>query len=102
MSIMATGRPTSSRPCASRRIVPTSTLSTFRERLGAGVLERFATARQRWVGHEILVRVERFLAGSRHHALAGAGWQYRPALLVVEQIRQHDLVEHLLVHGRVE
>src|SRR5215211_4931571 len=102
MSMIATGRPTSSRPCASRRMDPTLTVSTLRERLGARVLEGFSTARQTWVCHEILVRVEWFLPRAGNHPPARAGGKYRPALLVVEQIRQHDLVEHLLVHRRIE
>ena len=38
----------------------------------------------------------------RLYATRGAVGQELPALLVVLEIGDHDLVEHLLVHGRVE
>src|SRR6185312_8461860 len=101
MSMIATGRPTFRRPCASRPAGPGSTVSTFRESFGAGVLKRFSTSGQARIGHEIPVRVERFLAGAGNDAPARAGGQNGPALLVVQEIGEHDLVEHLLVDGRV-
>src|SRR3712207_1602817 len=100
MSMMAIGAPTASRPGAPcpRR---SGTLSTL-QGPGARRLERLAAPGEARVRHEVLVRVERLLAGSRLDALARARAQYPPALLVVEEVRDHDLVEHLLVHGRVE
>src|SRR3954452_17577168 len=67
-----------------------------------GVFERFATARQTRIGHEIFVDVERFFARRGLYARRTAVRQDLPALLVVLEIRQHDLPEHLLVHGRIE
>src|SRR5215216_1215903 len=99
MSMIATGRPTESRPCASRDIG--LTLSTFRESLGAGVLNGFSSAGETGVRHEVLVGVERFLAGAGYDAPALAVREDRPALLVVEEIGEHDLIEDLLVHGGV-
>src|SRR6185312_931924 len=65
-------------------------------------LERFATSGQARVGHEIFMGVERFLAQRRLYARRTAVGQELPALLVVLEIRYHDLPEHLLVHGRIE
>src|SRR5882757_9020107 len=64
--------------------------------------ERFATTRQARICHEVLVRVEGLLALGRSYPIRRAVWQQFPALLVVLEIRYHDLVEHLLVHGRIE
>src|SRR5207248_1354222 len=73
-----------------------------KETAGAGFFKRFSTAGQAWIGHEIFVRIEGFLAGQRLYARRGAVRQELPALLVVLEIRHHDLVEHLLVHRRIE
>src|SRR5215213_8913271 len=100
MSMIATGRPTARRPCASRVIG--LTLSTFRESPGAGAFDGFSTAGETGVGHEILVGVERFLPRAGNDAPARAVRKDRPALLVVEQIGEHDLVEHLLMNRGVE
>ena len=62
--------------------------------------ERFATTRQTRIGHEVLVGVEGFLALGRFYAIRRAVGQEFPALLVVLEVRHHDLFEHLLVHGR--
>ena len=67
-----------------------------------GFFERFATARQARIGHEIFVGVERLFARRGLDAHRGAVRQEVPALLVVLEIRHHDLVEHLLVHGGIE
>src|SRR5687767_2864317 len=99
MSMMATGRPTLSRPGARGR---SGTLSTLGQRFWAGSLHGLASARQAGIRHEILVRVEGLLARAGDDPLARARGQYPPALLVVEEVRDHDLVEHLLVHRGVE
>src|SRR4051812_14198552 len=67
-----------------------------------GVIERFATTRQAGIGHKVLMGVERFLALRRFYAIRGTVRQKFPALFVVLEIRHHDLVEHLLVHGWIE
>src|SRR5918994_6963110 len=105
MSMMASGRPTSSRPGARSSPVPGEP-SGARSSLGEGArarsLERLATSGQARVGHEVLVRVERLLVPAGPDPLARAGGLYRPALLVVEEVREHDLIEDLLMHGRVD
>src|SRR3954470_20674403 len=100
MSMIAIGSPTFSRPGASLAL-RSGTLSTF-QGSGARRLQRFSAPGEGRIGDEILVRVERLLAGPGLDPLARARAQYPPALLVVEEIRHHDLVEHLLVHGGVE
>src|SRR5215470_390537 len=104
MSMTAIGGPWSRRPCAS--------VSGDADRLSAVTLpdeaarrrflEGLATAGQARIGHEILVGIERLLAGGGLYAHRGAVWQEPPALLVVLEIGDHDLAEHLLVHGRIE
>src|SRR3954447_27011062 len=100
MSMIAIGAPTFSRPGAPLAL-RSGTLSTF-QGSGARRLQRFSAPGEAPSGHEILVRVERLLAGPRLDPLAHSRAQYPPALLVIEEIRHHDLVEHLLVHGGVE
>src|SRR5215831_5974534 len=113
MSMTATGGPLSIRPCAAileaiLAVCPTPPQSiSFKiaplgEPAGRGFLEGFATARQAWVGHEILVRIERLLAGRRFHTQRRAVWQDLRALLVILDTGYHDLIEYLLVHRRVE
>ena len=53
------------------------------------------------MGQEVLVRVERLLALGRRYPDARTVGQYPKALLVVHQIGFHDLIEHVLVHGRI-
>src|SRR5690349_10348770 len=65
-------------------------------------LERFATSGQARIGHEIFVGVERLFARGRLYARGTAVRQELPALLIVLEIRHHDLTLHLLVHGGVE
>src|SRR6266568_4237052 len=101
MSITATGGPRSSRPGAASK-PRLGALAPPNEAAGGRVFKRFSTAGQAWIGHEILVGVERFLAGGGLYARRSAVRQELPALLVVLEIRHHDLVEHLLVHRRVE
>src|SRR5665647_1959230 len=101
----AIGGPWSRRPLADR--------PDARARLGAfgeaadeaarrRFLERFTTARQTRIGHEILVGVERFLARRGLYARRTAVRQELPALLIILEIRHHNLAENLLVHGGVE
>src|SRR5215218_573321 len=63
-------------------------------RHGAAQFQGTATARKRRVGHEIVVGDERFLADRR--AAVGAVGGHDPALGVVLEVGDHDLVEHLL------
>src|ERR1041385_4585605 len=64
--------------------------------------ERFSTARQARIRHEIFLRVERLLAGRGLDTGGRPVGQELPALLVVLEVGDHDLVEHLLVHGGIE
>src|ERR1700731_234955 len=113
MSMTATGGPLSIRPCAATldailAVRPTPpreisfNIAPLGEPAGRGFLERFAAARQTWVGHEILVRIERLLAGCRFHTQRRAVRQEHPALLVILEIGNHDLIKHLLMHRRVD
>src|SRR3954467_12574042 len=100
----AIGGPWSRRPCASftagrRRLRP---VETAYEAARRRVIERFAPTRQARIGHEIFVGVERLLALGCFYAIRGAVGQKFPALLIVLEVRHHDLIEHLLVHGRIE
>src|SRR3954452_12958428 len=107
MSITATGGPWSRRPltgaCMTR---PGGDLrcafKPAKEAARRGVLERFATARQARIGHEVFVGVERFLARCGLYARGTAVRQETPALLIVHEIRHHDLPQNLFVHGGVE
>src|SRR4029077_17113672 len=65
----------------------------------AAQFERAAPAGQRWVGHEVVVGDKRFLA--RVRTAVGTIRRHDPALAVVLEVGDHDLVEHLLVHRRV-
>src|ERR1700681_3394212 len=105
MSMTAIGGPWSRRPWAER--------SGLYARLGAfdeaadetarrRFLERFTTARQTRIGHEILVGVERFLARRGLYARRTAIRQDLPALLIILEIGRHNLAENLLVHRGVE
>src|SRR5262245_38443904 len=120
MSITATGGPESMRPRARRVALAASrrafaapaalasptvlhALAPAREKTaGRRLLERFSTARQARIGHEVLVGVERLLARRARYAHGGAIGQDLPALLVVLEIGDHDLIEHLLMDGRIE
>src|SRR5208283_4663499 len=75
--------------------------------------KRLAAAGETGVRHEIAVRVEPLLPGLRFAAAAPSGLPCRNhasrravrenavALLIVEQIGDHDLIQHLLMHGWV-
>src|SRR5450432_2780606 len=101
----ATGGPWSSRPLADMlpagerlRAFDEAADETARRRF----LERFTTARQTRIGHEILVGVEGFLARRGLYARGTAIRQELLALLVILEIRGHNLAENLLMHGSVE
>src|SRR3982751_5853017 len=94
MSMTAIGAPWCSRPCAKFSGRDLSALAATRKAAGRGVFERFATARKARIGHEVFVGVERLFARRRLDTHRGAVGQEVPALLVVLQIRHHDLVEH--------
>src|SRR3954454_3889821 len=103
MSITATGGPGSSRPCASfnkvcKRLRP---VEAARE-AGRRFLERFATARKTRIGHKILVRIEGLFPRRGLYARGTAVRQELPALLIVLEIRDHDLIEYLFMHRRIE
>src|SRR5579862_2625010 len=121
MSTTATGGPWSSRPCASslaRVILRVFRVDRRRQsypiRIGFGslafrtpqarnrVLWRLSASRQAWVGHEIGGGVEGLLARRWPDPGRGPVRENLPALFVVLQIGHHDLIEHLLVHGRIE
>src|SRR5262245_30900373 len=108
MSMTATGGPESRRPWAvfmGERRVDEPRLRPVEAAYKAtrgGFFERFATTRQARIGHEVLMGVEGFLSLRGFYAIRGAIGQQFPALLIVLEVRDHDLVEHLLVHGRVE
>src|SRR5262249_61581892 len=101
MSNTAIGGPWSIRPWESFRLARLSTIRPSRQAAGRGSFERFAAARQAWIGHEVLVRVERLLAVGGCDTRGRAVGQERPARFVVLEVGDHDLVEHLLVHGRI-
>src|SRR5205085_1932076 len=79
----ARGGPRSRRPGARSRLPPLGALALANEAAGEGVFKRFSTARQAWIGHEILVRIERLLAGHRLYAGRSAIRQEFPTLLIV-------------------
>src|ERR1700687_5777159 len=97
-------------PCSSRRFadwtIALERLRTFDEAAYKAArrrfLERFPTARQARICHKIFMGVEGFLARCGLYARRAAIRQEFPALLVILEIRDHDLAEHLLVHGRIE
>src|SRR5262245_30223546 len=64
------------------------------------VLQGLSASRETGIRHEVLMGIEGLLARGRAHALGGAVTEDAPALLVVLQIRNHDLIQDLLVHGR--
>ena len=66
------------------------------------LFERFPTARKARICHKIFVGVEELFARGRLYARGTAVGQELPALLIVLEIRHHDLAEDLLVHGGIE
>src|SRR5262245_59294483 len=69
-------------------------------RSAGALLQGRATARQTWIGHEIMVRAE-WCVLARFDAMVIAHRVGHPALHIVLEIRDHNLVEDLLVDGRV-
>src|SRR5664279_3823195 len=105
MSMTAIGGPWSRRPCADLlgrreplRAFDEAADETARRRF----LERFTTARQTRIGHEILMGDEGFLARRGLYARRTAIRQELPALLIVLEIGRHNLAENLLVHRGIE
>src|SRR5260221_14408114 len=64
-------------------------------------LESTSPARQRRVGHEIGVRRERIGIRRLPVTLIGAVASHVPALRLVLEQRHHDLIQNLLMYGRV-
>src|SRR6266550_3961371 len=102
MSMTAIGRPWSSRPCAGFCAALRRTLTLARKTAGRRLFERFATARETRIGHEVFMGVEWLIARRGLDTHRGAVGQELPALLIILEICRHDLVDHLLVHGRIE
>src|SRR5215208_134461 len=102
MSMTAIGWPILMRPCAGTSAKDLAALFPAREAAGRRLLERFATARKTRIGHEVFVGVERLVARRGLDTHRGAVGQEVPALLIVLEIGHHDLVEHLLVHRRID
>src|SRR3569833_4549411 len=100
LSMTATAGPVSSRPVGDAPPRLRFARDLPDEAAGRGFFERFATARETRIGHEVLVGVERLFARRGLYARRGPVRQDLPALLVVLEIRRHDLAEHLLVHRR--
>ncbi len=65
------------------------------------VLDLVSAARQRRIGHEVLVSRERALAVPAGRPVVGALGVQQPTLRLVIQVGHHDLLEHLLVHRRI-
>ena len=105
MSITATGVPWSSRPFADATILG-ERLRAFDEAAYKAArwrfLERFSTAGQARIRHKILVGVERLFARGGLYARGTAIRQELPALLVILEIRDHNLAENLFMHGSIE
>src|SRR3954451_22649488 len=102
MSMTAIGAPWCRRPWAKLKGRDLSALAAARKATGRGLFERFATARKTRIGHEVFVGVERLFARRKLDTHRRAVGQEVPALLVILEIGHHDLVEHLLVHRRIE
>src|SRR5262245_23304885 len=87
------------------RLVNRGPCSVFAKRTEAWreiLLQRLPATRKAWVRQEVLVRVEGILPFRRRDPLRGAVRLYPPALLVVFEVGDHDLVQDLLVHRGVE
>src|SRR5260221_7748186 len=105
MSMTATGGPWSSRPWAGSSAASRRRLASIKptdEAARRRIFERFATTRKARIGHEIFVGIEGLLPFRGFYAIRGAVGQEFPALLIILEIGHHNLLEHLLVHGRVE
>src|SRR5919205_3497169 len=93
ISMTATGGPRSSRPRAGSPFARLAAVALANEAAGGGFFKRFSTAGQAWIGHEVFVGIERLLPGRGLYAHRGAVRQELPALLVVPEVRDHDLIE---------
>src|SRR5512138_2087951 len=98
MSTTAMGLPSGRRPGAA---FASGSVRSPDETARRRIFERFATTRKTWICHEVAMGVERLLALDRDYAGAAAIGQDPPALLIILQIRDHDLVENLLMHGGI-
>src|SRR5215470_9900163 len=86
--------------CRSVAAVNASTLHEIEFRGLGALLQSGAAARQAGVGHEIMVRAE-WCVLARLDAMILAHRVRHPALHIVLEIRDHNLIEDLLMHGRV-
>src|SRR5712672_1408007 len=105
MSMTATGGPWSSRPWAGSSAASRRRLASLKptdEAARRRIFERFATTRKTRIGHKIFVGIEGLLPLRGFYAIRGAIGQKFPALFIVLEMRHHDLLKHLLVHGRIE
>src|SRR5215831_9756658 len=112
MSMTAIGGPWSSRPLTELTVADGCEMAGERLRrpvdeaaykaTRGGFFERFATARQTRICHEILVGIERFLARRGLYAGRTAVRQDRPTLLIILQIRDHNLIQNLFMHSWIE
>src|SRR5689334_21018983 len=103
ISMTAIGGPWSSRPfgmIAGERLraFDEAAYKAARRRL----FERFPTARKARICHKVLMGVEKLFARGGLYARGTAIGQEFPALLVVLEIRHHDLAKDLLAHGGIE
>src|SRR5215475_1947155 len=80
--------------------VNASTLHEIELRCPGTLLQSRATARQTGVGHEIMVRAEWCFLARLDTVIVAHRIRY-PALHIVLEIRDHNLIEDLLVHRRV-
>src|ERR687888_172955 len=81
---------------------PSAPIEPLEKGFGTRRFEGFPTARQTGVGHEIGMRIERLFIFRLLYANARTIGQNQITLLVIEQIGNHDLIEDLLMHGRIE
>src|SRR5262249_45361230 len=91
--------PHSPLPDASRRLPASSGFPQCQVRRFLRALQGAAAPGEAGIRHEVGVRAEGFRPGTQT-GIASIGFEC-PALHVVLQVRDHDLVEDLLMHGRV-
>ena len=83
-------------------IEPLAAIQPFKEGFRTRMLEGFSTAGQTGVGHEVGMRIKRLFVFRRFYARARTVRQDPVALLIIDQIGDHDLIKDLLMHGRIE
>src|SRR6202022_199880 len=83
-------------------IEPLAAIQPFKEGFRTRMFEGFSTAGQTGVGHEVGMRIERLFVFRRFYARARTVRQDLVALLIIDQIGDHDLIKDLLMHGRIE